>query len=126
MANEVKEKEKKEKKAGRHGSKKRPYRIEVILTDEEKSRLDELSVAANEKPAKYIRKLIMGGGTVKAALTAEERKSITDLRKIGTNIWEIRKNLINYGLDEKSIADIKAMYDEFAKIKDFYKEKLQK
>ena len=108
-----------------HGSGKRPNRIEVILTDEENSRLEELSAAAGVKPTQLVRKLIMGG-TVKAALTAEERKLITDLGKMGTNIWQIRKDLINYGLDEKALSDIDAMYDEFAAIKEHFKAKLQK
>ena len=116
---------KKEKKTGRHGSAKRPNRIEVILTDEENSRLEELSTAAGVKPTQLVRKLIMGG-TVKAALTAEERKLITDLSKMGTNIWQIRKDLINYGLDEKAVSDIESMYDEFAQIKEHFKTKVQK
>lgn len=108
-----------------HGSGKRPNRIEVILNDEENSRLEELSAAAGVKPTQLVRKLIMGG-TVKAALTAEERKLITDLGKMGTNIWQIRKDLINYGLDEKAVSDIEAMYDEFAEIKEHFRAKLQK
>ena len=108
-----------------HGSGKRPNRIEVILTDEEKSRLEELSTAAGKKPTEYVRELILNG-KVDAALTAEERKLITDLSKMGTNIWQIRKDLINYGLDEKAVSDIEAMYDEFAKIKEHFKAKLQK
>lgn len=108
-----------------HGSGKRPNRIEVILTEEENSRLKELSTAAGVKPTQLVRKLIMGG-TVNAALTAEERKLITDLGKMGTNIWQIRKDLINYGLDEKAVSDIEAMYDEFAQIKEHFKTKVQK
>ena len=119
-------KETDQKTSRHHGSGKRPNRIEVILTDEENSRLEELSAAAGVKPTQLVRKLIMGGGTVKAALTAEERKLITDLGKMGTNIWQIRKDLINYGLDEKAVSDIEAMYDEFAEIKEHFKAKLQK
>lgn len=115
-----------QKTSRHHGSGTRPNRIEVILTDEENSRLEALSAAAGVKPTQLIRKLIMGSGTVKAALTAEERKLITDLSKMGTNIWQIRKDLINYGLDENALSDIDAMYDEFAKIKEHFKAKLQK
>lgn len=108
-----------------HGSGKRPNRIEVILTDEEKSRLEELSTSAGKKPTEYVRELILSG-KVDAALTAEERKLITDLGRMGTNIWQIRKDLINYGLDENAVTDIEAMYDEFAIIKEYFKAKLQK
>lgn len=119
-------KETDQKTSKHHGSGKRPNRIEVVLTDEENSRLEELSAAAGVKPTQFVRKLIMGGGTVKAALTSEERKLITNLGKIGTNIWQIRKDLINFGLDENALSDIDAMYDEFAKIKEHFKAKLQK
>lgn len=109
-----------------HGSGKRPNRLELTLTDDEKSRLDELSEAAGMKPSQFLQKLIMTGGKVNAALTAEERKSITALSKIGTNIWEIRKEMINYGMDETTVSDIEVMYDDFAKIKEHFKSKVQK
>lgn len=128
--------EKKEKKKGRHGSNKRPNRIEVILTDEENSRLEELSAAAGVKPTQLVRKLIMGDGTVKAVLTAEERKSITDLGKMGTNIWKTRNTLIALFNEEehnkqmisdlqKTIDEVKTLYDEFAEIKNYFKTKLK-
>ena len=120
-----------------HGSGKRPNRIEVILNDEENSRLEELSAAAGVKPTQLVRKLIMGGGTVKAALTAEERKLITDLGKMGTNIWKTRNTLIALINEEegnkqripdlqKTIDELKTLYEEFADIKEHFKEKLQK
>ena len=85
------------------------------------------AAAAGEKSLPvFLRELALHEGTVVAALSADERKSITDLGKIGTNIWQIRKDLINYGLDEKAASDIEAMYDEFAKIKEHFKAKLQK
>ena len=119
--------EKKEKKTGRHGSNKRPHRTEVYFTDEEWEKVNSLMAAAGEKSLPvFLRELALHKGTVVAALSADERKSIADLGKIGTNIWQIRKDLINYGLDEKAASDIEAMYDEFAKIKEHFKAKLQK
>ena len=119
--------EKKEKKTGRHGSGKRPNRTEVYFTNEEWEKVNSLMAAAGEKSLPvFLRELAINEGTVVAALTADERKLITDLSKMGTNIWQIRKDLINYGLDEKAVSDIEAMYDEFAQIKEHFKAKLQK
>lgn len=113
--------EKKEKKTGRHGSGKRPNRTEVYFTNEEWEKVKSLMAAAGEKSLPvFLRELALHEGTVVAALTVGEKKSITDLGKIGTNIWQIRKDLINYGLDEKAVADIEAMYVEFAKIKEYF------
>lgn len=119
--------EKKEKKTGRHGSALRPNRTEVYFTNEEWEKVNSLMAAAGEKSLPvFLRELAINEGTVVAALTADERKLITDLSKMGTNIWQIRKDLINYGLDEKALSDIEAMYDEFAQIKEHFKAKLQK
>jgi len=111
----------------RHGSAKRPNRIEIPFSDEEFARVNELTAAAGyRKPTDFLRDLLLGEGIVKAVLTVEERKSITDLSKIGTNIWQIRKILFNNGLNEKAISDIETMYEEFAEIKNYFKAKLQK
>lgn len=110
-----------------HGSSKRPNRFEVILTDEENSRLEELSTAAGVmKPTQLVRKLIMGGGTVNAALTVEERKLITDLGKMGTNIWQIRKDLMKHGTDSQLLKDLETMYEDFSEIKEYFKEMIKK
>ena len=117
-----------------HGSGKRPNRLELTLTDDEKSRLEELSTAAGKKPTEYVRELIMNG-KVDAVLTAEERKLITDLSKMGTNIWKTRNTLIALINEkkenkqripdlQKTIDELKTLYEEFADIKEHFKEKL--
>ena len=111
----------------RHGSKKRPNRLELSFSDEEWERVQSLAAEAGvEKVTDFLRELLVQDGIVTAALKPEERKTITDLGKVGTNIWEVRKKLIDIGVDEKTTAELKAMYDEFSKIRDYFKEKIKR
>ncbi len=119
-------KETEPKTSRHHGSSKRPNRFEVILTDEENSRLEELSTAAGMKPTQLVRKLIMGGGKVNAALTVEERKLITDLGKMGTNIWQIRKDLMKHGTDSQLLKDLETIYEDFSEMKEYFKKMIKK
>ena len=130
--------EKKEKKTGRHGSGLRPHRTEVYFTDKEWENVNSLMAFAGEKSLPvFLRELAINKGTVIAALTEDERKSITDLGKMGTNIWKTRNTLIaliNENKEnkqmipelQKTIDELKTLYDEFAEIKNYFKEKVQK
>ena len=108
-----------------HGSAKRPYRLEVSFSEEEWTALVALADKAGEKkiPA-FARKLLLGGGTVVARVTQEDRKDIGQLGKIGGNLWQLRKGLKNFGVDGKLISDLDNFYNEFAKILTYFRAKI--
>lgn len=108
-------------KTGRHKSKRRPNRVEVSFSDKELARAKELAEEAGAASLpELMRHIIMHRGRVIEALTPEDRKLITDLGKMGTNIWEIRKDLMKHGTDSKMLDDIKSMYKDFKDIKEYY------
>ena len=110
-----------DKQSKHNGSKTRPHRVEVDLTDEEFKTANDLAAKAGLKSlAQFFRKLLLHRGHIKAALTPDERKLITDLGKMGTNIWEIRKDLMKHGIDSKMISDLGSVYDEFMKMRTHY------
>ena len=123
---------------GRHGSARRPHRTEVYFTDREYARIQELSDEAGAASLpEFVRYIVMHQGEVTAALTAEERKSITDLSKIGTNIWKTRNSLIVLMNENKEIKqmipelqtivdNLNTLQIDFAKINEHFKEKVQK
>ncbi len=119
---------KKEKKTGRHGSDKRPHRTEVYYTDEEWQKLDELATAAgvdSRHLAAFVRELALKG-KVKAILSAEDRRDIDKLNNIGTNIWEVRKKLIDLNIDEEMQEQLYKFKTEFAEILKYFKDKKDK
>lgn len=119
----MKEETTEKKKTGRHGSKRRPNRVEICFSDTEYSRVKELAEEANAVSLpEFVRLIVMFRGMVTAALTPEDRKLISDLGKMGTNLWEIRKDLMRHGTDKQLLADLESMYQDFKKIKDYYKE----
>lgn len=116
-----------EKTTKHHGSSKRPNRLEVSLSDEEWNKLEVLTREAGEKTVpKFARKLLLGGGTVVAAVSPEDRKEIAQLSKIGANLWQLRKDLNNYGVDDKMAKDLEAFRTEFAKVLLHFREKVDK
>lgn len=116
-----------EKSTKHHGSQKRPNRLEVSLSDEEWNKLEALARSAGEKTVpKFARKLLLGGGTVLAAVSLEERENIRQLHKIGTNLWQLRKDLKNYGIDENTAKDLEKFRTEFAKVLLHFREKIEK
>ena len=112
---------------GRHGSARRPHRKEVYFSDQEFERVQELAKEASAASLpEFIRHIVMHHGVVKAALTPDERKLITDLGRIGTNIWEFRKDLMKHGPDSQLLKDLETMYREFTDIKEYYKKMIKK
>lgn len=110
-----------------HGSKKRPNRMEILFNDEEFAKVYKLTKQAGfNKPTKFLREFLLHKGKVKAALTPEERKSITNLGQIGTNIWNIRKELMKHGTNKTVLSKLENMIKEFAKIRDYFKKIVQK
>lgn len=124
MANE---KDIQQKASKHHGSARRPHRIEVTFSDTEWENMTALTKKAGEKRVPtFARKLLLGGGTVIAAVTPEDRKEIAQLSKIGSNLWQLRKDLNNYGMDEKMSKDLDAFQRIFAKVLLHYREKIEK
>lgn len=110
-----------------HGSKKRPHGFYITLSDFEYTKVMELTAKAGyQKPTQFLRQLLLHGGKVKAALTPEERKLITDLGRMGTNIWEIRKDLMKHGTDSQLLKDLETMYEDFSEIKEYFKKMIKK
>lgn len=110
-----------------HGSAKRPHRMEVTFSDEEWTKLTELAATSGEKSlSKFARKAIVNVGVVASAVTAEDRREIGKLSKIGTNLWQLRKQLHNAGIDENTLKDLRMFYDDFAKIIRYYRAKIDK
>ena len=116
-----------QKASKHHGSAKRPHRLEVSFSDGEWDTLAALAKKAGEKkvPA-FARKLILGGGVIEARVTPEDRKDIAQLGKIGGNLWQLRKDLNNYGIDEKLSDDLEKFHAEFAKILSYFRAKIEK
>lgn len=111
----------------RHGSKPRPNRIEVILSDQEYEHVSALAERAGEKTvANFIREFIMKGGKITAALSKKEIQEIDKLNNIGTNLWEVRKQILNSGFDDKTAQDLYAFKQEFTEILAYYKSKKKK
>lgn len=115
------------KKTKHHGSAKRPHRMEVTFSEKEWERLTELAAVSGEKSlSKFARKTILNGGVVEGPVTAEDRKEIGKLSRIGSNLWHVRKQLHNAGMDENTLKDFQMFYDEFAKIIRYYRAKIDR
>ncbi len=101
----------------RHGSDLRPRRVEISFTEHEYERISALAKQAGAKSvAKFARKFLLKGRKINVPLSETDRKNIDNLHKIGINLWQIRKDIMNYGIDDKVI-------DDLAQIKsDFYNE----
>ena len=110
-----------------HGSAKRPHRIEVTFSEQEWEKLTELSAVSGEKSlSKFARKVILNCGIVEGPVTAEDRKEIGKLSRIGANLWQVRKQLHNAGMDENTLKDFQLFYEEFAEIIKYYRVKIDK
>lgn len=110
-----------------HGSAKRPHRMEVTFSEQEWEKLTGLAAVSGEKSlSKFARKAILNSGVVEAAVTAEDRREIGKLGKIGANLWSLRKQLLNAGMDEITLKDFQMFYEEFAKIIRYYRAKIDK
>lgn len=81
--------------------------------------------AGEEKITVLARNLILGGGVVEAAVTPEDRRDIAQLSKIGTNLWQLRKDLNDYGVDEQFTYDLQKFSAEFKEILSYYFAKLK-
>ncbi len=117
-----------EKKTGRHGSDKRPHRTDVYYTDEEWQKLNDMAAAAgvdSRHLATFVRELALKG-KVKAILSAEDRRDINKLNNIGTNLWEVRKKLIDLNIDDELAKDLAKFKTEFAEILKYFKDKKDK
>lgn len=116
-----------EKASKHHGSAKRPHRLEVSFSDGEWDTLAALAKKAGEKkvPA-FARKLLLGGGTVVAAITQEDRKEIAQLSKIGSNLWQLRKDLNNHGVDNYLTKDLERFHDEMQNVLLYFREKVNR
>lgn len=121
---------------GRHGSGKHPKRAEICFSEEEYDIVKEMATTAGKKSVSaFIHEFVLNEGTVKSALTPDERKTITDLSKIGTNIWKTRNSLIvlmkkKDSLETESkeedselqeiIDNLHVMYKDFMTIHDYF------
>ena len=101
--------------------------MEVTFSDEEWDLLQKKANESGEKSlSKFARKAIVNAGVVSAKVTEEDRKEIGKLKIIGVNLWQLRKQLHNAGIDEKTLNNLEIFYDEFAKIIKFYRGKIDK
>lgn len=111
-----------------HGSAKRPNRLEISFSDEEMKKVKAMAKKAGDESrvSSFVRKLVLGGGVIEARVTPEDRKDIAQLGKIGGNLWQLRKDLNNFGIDEKLSEDLEKFHAEFAKILSYFREKIEK
>jgi len=111
-----------------HGSAKRPNRLELTFSDEEMKKVKAMARKAGEEKRvpSFARKLILGGGVIEARVTPEDRRDIAQLGKIGGNLWQLRKDLNNFGIDEKLSDDLEMFHAEFANILAYYRAKIEK
>ena len=79
-----------------------------------------------KRVSSFARKLILGGGVIEARVTPEDRRDIAQLGKIGGNLWQLCKDLNNYGIDEKLSDDLEMFHAEFAKVLAYYRAKIEK
>ena len=111
----------------RHGSEKRPHRLEITFSDTEWKTVNALAKKADQdKLPAFVRKLILGGGILEAAVSAQDRRDICHLSRIATNLWQLRKDLLNYGVDEQLSKDLETFRGEFANILMYYRSKIEK
>lgn len=111
-----------------HGSAKRPNRLELSFSDEEMKMVEAMARKAGEEKrvSAFARKLILGGGVIEARVTPEDRKYIAQLGDIVGNLWQLRKDLNNYGIEEKLSDDLEMFHAEFAKILSCFRAKIEK
>ena len=112
----------------RHGSELRPRRVEITFSEDEYERISALADQAGEKSvAKFIRQYVLKRRQLKARLSETDKKNIDNLHKIGTNIWQIRKDIMSFGIDDKVIDDLAQMKSEFYQlILPYYRDKKEK
>ena len=109
-----------------HGSARRPNRLELSFSDSEWQTLESLAASAGEdKLSVFCRKLILGGGVIAAAVSAEDRRDIAQLSKVGSNLWELRKDLRNFGFDETNLQKFRTIYAEMLKIIEYFRAKIK-
>ena len=113
------------KTTNRHGSNKRPNRIEISFSDQELKKVKALArEAGQDKIPTFVRNFILGGGVVEAAVTEQDRKDIAQLSKIGANLWQLRKDLKEYGLDNQFLSDLREFSEKFKTILPYYFSKI--
>jgi hypothetical protein len=111
-----------------NGSALRPNRMEVNFSDEEWEKLNEMATAAGVNTRHlptFVRKLALEG-KIKSILSAEDRRDISKLNNIGTNLWEVRKKLIDLKSEDELQELVKELYKfktEFAEILKYFKDK---
>ncbi len=116
----------KTKQTRHHGSSKRPNRLEISLNDDEMKTVVELATKAGmTKIPTFARKLLLGGGVIPAPITPDDRKDINQLSKIGSNLWRLRKDLEDFGVDPELLRDLELFKIKFKKILDYYIEKIK-
>lgn len=99
--------------------------MEVTFSEKEWERLTELAAVSGEKSlSKFARKAILNSSVVEAKVTADDRREIGKLSNIGVNLWNVRKQLHNAGMDENTLKDFQLFYDDFAKIIRYYRSKI--
>gem|GEM_PF-5980688 len=101
--------------------------MEILFNDEEFAKVYQLTKQAGfHKPAEFLRNYLLHKGKIIAALSPKERKTITYLGNIGTNLWEIRKDFEKRGITSDTLDDLAIMIDEFTEIKNYFKAKILK
>ena len=112
------------KETKHHGSKKRPHRMEVTFSDEEWKILQKKAKESGEKTiSNFARTCVLNNG-ITAIISDQERNEIAQLSKIGSNLWELRKQLYNAGIDGQILHDLELFRQKFAKVIEYYKVKL--
>ena len=112
------------KETRHHGSKKRPHRMEVTFSDEEWKILQKKAKESGEKTiSNFARTCVLNNG-ITAIISDQERSEIAQLSKIGNNLWELRKQLYNAGIDGQILHDLELFRQKFTKVIEYYKVKL--
>jgi hypothetical protein len=110
-----------------HGSASRPKRLELSFSEDESKEVEALARKAGEGKhiSSFVRKCVLGGGVVEAGITPTDRKDIAQLGKLGSNLWQLRKDLNRFGVDYTFTRDLESFYKELQTIVAYYKDKLQ-
>ena len=98
--------------------------MEITFSDEEWEKIKEMVAASGENTiSKFARMCLLNAGVV-AIISDEDYRKITQLSKIGSNIWELRQQLYNAGVDGQILKDLETFRQQFSKILEFYKDKI--
>ena len=98
--------------------------MEVTFSDKEWKILQKKAKDSGEKTISNYARICLLNNNIIIEISDEERSEIAQLSKIGSNLWELRKQLYNAGIDGQILRDLELFRQKFAKVIEYYKAKI--